>query len=101
MKKKQNKNQIENKILISIITSVSALLLAFLILCVTTMCIYSPTYLERVLTHWDLKVSDYKIFPERIIEKSEKPYNYEKNVNTDLSNIIVGYSNKKNCLPNL
>lgn len=98
MKKKQNKNQIENKILISIITSVSALLLAFLILCVTTMCIYSPTYLGRVLTHWDSKVSDYKIFPERIIEKSEKPYNYEKNVNTDLSNIIVGYSNKKKLL---
>ena len=88
----------KKKILISIITSVSALLLAFLILCVTTMCIYSPTFLGRVLTHWDSKVSDYKIFPERIIEKSEKPYNYEKNVNTDLSNIIVEYSNKKKSL---
>ncbi len=88
----------KKKILISIITSVSALLLAFLILCVTTMWIYSPTFLGRVLTHWDSKVSDYKIFPERIIEKSEKPYNYEKNVNTDLSNIIVEYSNKKKSL---
>ncbi|MCI8989105.1 MAG: serine hydrolase [Clostridia bacterium] len=88
----------KKKILISIITSVSALLLAFLVLCVTTMCIYSPTFLGRVLTHWDSKVSDYKIFPERIIEKSEKPYNYEKNVNTDLSNIIVEYSNKKKSL---
>jgi len=88
----------KKKILISIITSVSALLLVFLILCVTTMCIYSPTFLGRVLTHWDSKVSDYKIFPERIIEKSEKPYNYEKNVNTDLSNIIVEYSNKKKSL---
>ncbi len=88
----------KKKILISIITSVSALLLAFLVLCVTTICIYSPTFLGRVLTHWDSKVSDYKIFPERIIEKSEKPYNYEKNVNTDLSNIIVEYSNKKKSL---
>ncbi len=84
--------------LISIITPVFALLLAFLILSVTTMCMYSPTFLGRVLTHYDSKVSDYKIFPERIIEKSEKPYNYEKDINSDLSNIIVEYSNKQKSL---
>lgn len=91
------KNALSKKkiILISIITPVSALLLAFLILCVTTMCMYSPTFLGRVLAHWDSKVTDHKVFPERVIEKSAKPYSYEKAVNSDLGNTIVEYSNKQ------
>ncbi len=88
----------KKKILIGIITPVFALLLAFFILCVTTTCMYSPTFLGRVLTHWDSKVTDYKVFPERIIEKSEKPYSYIKDINSDLRNITVKNSNKQKSL---
>lgn len=41
---------------------------------------YSPVFLGRVLAHWDSHITDYKIFPERIIPKSGKPYLYEKNI---------------------
>ena len=92
------KNTLSKKILIGVITSFFAVILAFLILCVTTMCMYSPNFLGRVLTHWDSNISDYKIFPERIIEKSEKPYSYVKNINPDLSNVTVEYSNKQKSL---
>ena len=59
------------------------------------MCMYSPTFLGRVLAHWDSKVTNHKIFPERIVEKSAKPYSYEKAVISDLGNTIVEYSDKQ------
>lgn len=59
---------------------------------------YSPTYLGRVLTHWDSSATDYKIFPERVIEKSEQSYSYVKNINFSLDNMIVNHSNKKKTL---
>ena len=74
------------------------LLLAFAILCFVTMGMYSPAYLNRVLSHWDSSVSDYKIFPERIIEKSETPYIYEKEENGAIGGSIVRYSNKQKTL---
>ena len=79
----------KTKIVIGVLTPICALLLAFLILCVVTMCTYSPTFLGRVLTHFDSSVTDYKIFPERIIRKSETPYTYEKDINSALGEIIV------------
>lgn len=86
------------KIVIGIFTPVIAILLAFFILCIVTMCMFSPTYLGRVLTHWDSSVSDYRIFPERTIEKSEQPYSYVKNINSSLDDITVRYSNKQKTL---
>jgi len=94
----QNTLSKKKKILIGLITPVVALILAFVVLCVTTMCMYSPTFLGRVLAHWDSSISDYKIFHERIIEKSETPYSYVKEINADLKNITVEYSNKKKSL---
>lgn len=88
----------KKKILIGVITPILAVVLAFLILCITTMSLYSPTFFGRVLTHWDSNVTDYKIFPERMIEKSEEPYSYVKNINVDLKNITVNYSNKQKTL---
>ena len=79
----------KTKIVIGVLTPICALLLAFLILCVVTMCTYSPTFLGRVLTHFDSGVTDYKIFPERIIKKSETPYVYEKDINSAIGEIIV------------
>ena len=88
----------KKKIVIGILTPVIALLLAFLILCITTMCMYSPQFLGRVLSHWDSSVSDYKIFPERVVQKSEQPYSYTKNIDPSLENLTVRYSNKQKSL---
>ncbi len=86
------------KIIIGIVIPFTAILLAFLIICIVTMYAYSPTYLSRVLTHWDSSVTDYKIFPERIIEKSEQPYTYSKNINSSLGGVTINYSNKQKTL---
>ena len=74
---------------------VSAILLAFIILLIVTMSLYSPAFLGRVLTHWDSSVSDYKIFPERAIEKSKQPYSYPKNPDFQFDNLTVHYANRQ------
>ncbi len=90
MKKvKRTKNK---KIWIGIFAPVLALFFVFTILCMVTMCRYSSTYLGRVLTHWDSHVTDYRIFPYRVIEKSEKPYTYHKSIQSSLDQSII-------CLP--
>ena len=83
---------------ISIITPLTALILAFLILCIVTMSLYSPVFLGRVLTHWDSSVNDCNFFPERVARKSEQPYSYVKNVNPTLSGLTVNYGNKQKML---
>lgn len=88
----------KGKIVIGILTPVGALVLAFLILCVVTMSAYSPVFLGRVLTHYDSSVTDYKLFPERTIRRSEQPYSYTKNLNSSLENVKVNYSNKQKAL---
>ena len=86
------------KIVLGIAVPVTALLLAFLILCIVTMCNYSPAFLGRVLTHWDSSVTDYKIFPERIIEKSAEPYVYTTDFKAATGEIKVKYSGKEQSL---
>ena len=95
MKKNLSKKKI---IFIGLGTVFSALLSAFLILCIVTMCMFSPTFLGRTLTHWDSKITDYKIFPERVIEKSENPYSYVKNINPEIGKISVVNSGKQKTL---
>lgn len=79
----------KKKIIIGVLTPVTALILAFLILCIVTASMYSPAFLGRVLTHWDSSVKDYKVFPERIIQKSDTPYTYAENINPAISEITV------------
>ncbi len=86
------------KILWAVFTPITAFLLAFAILCIVTMCMYSPTFLGRVLSHWDSKITDYKIFPERTIQKSETPYVYERNINGEIGNIKLTHSKKQKTL---
>ncbi len=81
------------KIIFGIATPILALLLAFFILCVATLCLYPPAFLGRVLTHWDSSVTDYRIFPERIIKAAEKPYIYAKNIDPALAETAVGQKN--------
>lgn len=85
-------------VLWGILTPILAFLLVFLILCFVTMGMYSPEYLKRVLFHWDSSVSDYQIFPERIIAKSGTPYIYEKEEKAALGETLVRYSDKEKSL---
>ena len=94
----KNKLSKKKKIILGALSPVLALLMAFLILCFVTMGMYSPVFLGRVITHWDSKVTDCKIFPERKIQKSEQPYSYTKNINSSLENIKVNYSKKQKTL---
>ena len=95
MKKGLTKKQ---KLAIGIGTPIATLIVAFLILCIVTMSMYSAIFLGRVLTHWDSKVTDYKVFPKRAVQKSERPYTYAKNANASLKDLVVEYSNKKKTL---
>lgn len=79
----------KSKILWAALTPAAALLAAFLILCIVTMSAVSPVFLGRVLSHWDSSVTDYKVFPERVIRKSDKPFVYGKSLNAALSEVKV------------
>lgn len=93
MKQKLSKNK---KLLIGILAPVVAVILAFSVLCVITMSTYSPTFLGRVLTHFDSSVEDYKIFPNRVIEKSKNPYHYTKNIDQTIDKIsLATFKNSK------
>lgn len=88
----------KGEIIIAVLTPILCLLLAFLFLCIVTMSMYSPTYLGRVLCHWDSDIKDYKIFPERKINKSEETYTYDKAINSSLGALTVKYPNKQKTL---
>lgn len=95
MAKKLSKKK---KIIIGITTPLAALLLAFCMLCVVTLCMYPPAFLGRVLTHWDSDVTDFEIFPERVIEKSDTPYRYRENIRSDLGNLTINGLKKQKSL---
>ncbi len=88
----------KTKIIIGILTPIVAVLLAFLILCIVTMSMYSPVFLGRVLVHWDSSIRDYNVFPERIIQKSEQPFTYDRNIDHSLGGMTVKYSNNRKSL---
>lgn len=94
----KGKSKQSKTILIGILTPALALLLAFCVLCIATMELYSPTYLSRVLFHLDSSVSDCDFFPERSISKSDRPYTYEKRIDPSLENLLVDFSNKRETL---
>ena len=76
----KSRSRKQKRILWGILTPVLALILAFLLLCVITMCTVSPTFLGRVLVHWDSSVYDYQLFPARSIRKSENPFRYPRKI---------------------
>lgn len=94
----KNRGNKKKKMIIGAVTPALALLLAFLIVCVTTVCRYSPVFLGRVLTHWDSDITDYTRFPETVIAKSDKPYTYVKNIDSGLAAVMVSYGNKQKSL---
>ena len=88
----------KTKTIIGIVTPIVALILAFVIVCVVTMGMYSPVFLGRVLAHWDSSVTDYNVFPERVAQKSAQPYSYGKDINPALESLTVNYDNKQKSL---
>lgn len=94
----KGKSKQTKTILIGILTPALALLLAFCVLCIATMGLYSPIYLSRVLFHRDSSISDCNLFPERSIGKSDRPYTYEKRIDPSLEKLLVGSSNKRESL---
>lgn len=79
---------------VGVIVPVLALLLAFAIVCMVTMGVYSPAFLGRVLVHWDSSVNDYRLFDARTVSKSDLPYVYERLPLAELASVPIAYANK-------
>lgn len=58
--------------------------------------ITSPVFIFRLLTHFDSSIEDSAFFPSTTIAKSEKVYNYDFNINSDLSNLEINYKTASN-----
>lgn len=56
--------------------------------------LFSPQYVFRTIVNGNSDVIDYKIFPERIIQKSSQPYHYKYNLNNSLKGMSIGYTYK-------
>lgn len=58
---------------------------------------YSPEYMYRIIKNGESDVNDYKVFPERTIQHSEKPYYYKRNLIDSLEDKVISYKyNSKN-----
>lgn len=66
----------------------------FIVLVVVTSVQYSPLLVYRTIVNGESSVSDYKVFPERIIAKSEQPYNYNYALDNSLSELQITYKDK-------
>ncbi len=85
----------KRKRIIGIVAPLLIMLLCFGIICVSTAVIYSPTYLGRVLTHWDSRVTDYTYFPSRHIQASDTPYIYERQLDAQFASTPIRYQKGK------
>ncbi len=70
-------------------------IIAALFLLVTVSClVYSPEYIYRCIVNREGKTSDYLFFPERVIEKSSLPYEYEYNLDAGMGELNIQYTMK-------
>jgi hypothetical protein len=53
--------------------------------------VYSPAYMARILLNGESKITDYRIFPERAIARSDRPYTYEVRELAALPESDIGY----------
>lgn len=56
--------------------------------------IYSPQYVIRTIVNGESDVMDYKVFPERIIQRSSQPYYYKYNLNESLKTMPIDFMSK-------
>lgn len=84
--------KVRKKRMKSLIIFLFAILGLLIILIVTSALIYSPTYMYRIITNIDSSISDYKIFPNRVIDKGGVPYSYAYSLNNTLSKLPITYA---------
>ncbi|MBU8878803.1 beta-lactamase family protein [Bacillus sp. FJAT-29790] len=53
--------------------------------------LFSPQYVVRTIVNGDSDVTDYKVFPERIIQKSSQPYYYKYGLDESLKTMPIDY----------
>lgn len=70
------------------VLSLAGFLLAVL---VVSAAVYSPTYMARILRNGESKITDYRLFPERIIAKGEHVYTYESQPDEVLPQAEIRY----------
>ena len=79
-----------------IISSVAVILGLCIVLIAVSALMYSPTYMYRIITNMDSSITDYKIFPERVIAKEGQTYSYDHALNDALSELQVTYATNGN-----
>lgn len=79
------------KILVIIAGSAAGLLL---LLFAVSAILYSPEYIYRAVANGESKITDYKIFPERVIVKSGNPYSYAYDINPAYDGLDLSYRAK-------
>lgn len=69
-------------------------LLGSLFLILVSSILYSPRYVFRTIANGNSDVMDYKVFPERIIHKSSRPYQYDYDIDDSLKALPIDYEYK-------
>lgn len=81
----------KKKILKSLFLVLTITLLGSILLVFVSSFIFSPQYVLRTIVNGNSDVMDYKIFPERMIQKSSRPYYYKYNVDESLKSMPIDY----------
>ena len=67
------------------------LALALALVIALSFAIYSPKYMLRILTNGESKITDYTLFPERVIAKGSVPYIYAQEPDASFDTLTVTY----------
>ncbi len=69
-----------------------ALVVALAVLLAVSAALYSPQYIFRCIANGESKVSDYRVFPARVIAKSSRPYRYAAAPDLAIGQMEVAYT---------
>lgn len=69
-------------------------LIGSVLLVLVSSLIFSPQYVFRTIVNGNSDVMDYKVFPERIIQKSSQSYYYKYNLDESLKVMSIDYNYK-------
>lgn len=83
----------KKKVRIALISMGSIITLIILLIAVSC-AIYTPEYVFRCVSNGESKISDYMLFPARIIEKSANPFQYEYAIDRSLADTNISYTTK-------
>jgi CubicO group peptidase (beta-lactamase class C family) len=75
----------------AIIVVLCAITGAFVLLLIISSILYSPEYIYRVLSNGESKITDYQIFPTRVIAKSTDPYTFDYAIDDSFGSAAVRY----------